>query len=59
MIQRDTFVSETILHVRGAVQYTFGVLNECNFSEEVRYFEKPGMLRIVLTGVNLRTTKGG
>jgi AP2 domain len=43
-IQKNTSVSETVLKVSGG--YRFHVLNECNAPEEIRHFEKPGIVAI-------------
>ncbi len=50
-IQRNTAVSETVVRASGG--YRFHLVNECNAPEEIRHFEKPGMVAIKLSGIRL------
>jgi hypothetical protein len=51
MIQHNTAVSETVLRASGG--YHFHVVNDCSVPEEIRCFEKPGMMTINLSGIRL------
>jgi len=49
MIQKNTAVSETAVKVSGG--YRFRILNDCSSPEDIRGFERPGMLSIRLWGI--------
>ena len=48
MIQKNTAISETVVKANG---YEFHLLNEYNGPEDIRQFERPGMLSIRLWGI--------
>ena len=48
-IQRNRAVSETVVKASGG--YHFHILNDCDVPEDVRDFEKPGMLSVKLWGI--------
>jgi hypothetical protein len=48
-IQKNTAISETIVRVSG--DYQFHILNECNAPEDIRHFERPGMMAVTLWGI--------
>jgi len=50
-IQKNTAVSETVVKASGG--YHFHLVNDCNAPEDIRQFEKPGMISIRLSGVRL------
>lgn len=49
MIQKNTAVSETIIKASGG--YQFCLHNECNMPDDVRHFERPGMISVKLWGI--------
>jgi hypothetical protein len=49
MIQKNTAVSETVIKTSGG--YHFHIQNDCNAPQDVRHFERPGMLAIKLWGI--------
>ena len=48
MIQKNTAVSETVVRASG---YQFCLLNKCDTPEDIRNFERPGMMTIKLWGI--------
>jgi hypothetical protein len=51
MIQKNTAISETVVRASGG--YEFRLLNECDAPEDVRHFERPGMMAVKLWGIRL------
>ena len=49
MIQKNTAISETVVKTSGG--YEFRLLNEFDGTEDIRYFERPGMMTIKLWGI--------
>jgi hypothetical protein len=52
-IQKNTAVSETVVRASGG--YQFRLLNECDAPEDIRHFERPGMMTIKVVGYQIRS----
>jgi hypothetical protein len=52
-IHKNTAISKVT--VRSSGGYQFHLLNECNSPDDIKYFERPGMLTVHVWGLKHRT----
>jgi hypothetical protein len=51
MVQKNTAISETVVKVSGG--YRFCIVNDCAAPEDIRNFERPGMMAVKLWGTKI------